>query len=64
MYGLLAKLSSAGVITGANASVIITAINAGSTAIAIISLLGGGGLTAYIVRQAFKKGGKKIIIAA
>lgn len=36
----------------------------GSTAIAIISLLGGGGLTAYIVRQAFKKGGKKIIIAA
>ena len=61
---LLAKLTAAGVITGANASTVIAAINAGSTAVAIIALLGGGGITAYIIKQAFKQGGKKVIIAA
>lgn len=64
MYGIFAKLTSAGVITGANASVVISAINAGATAVAIIALVGGSGLTAYIIRQAFKQGAKKVIIAA
>ena len=64
MKMLLAKLTQAGVITGANATVVISAINAGMTAVAIIGLIGGGGITAYIIRKAFKHGGKKIIIAA
>lgn len=36
----LAKLTQAGIITGANATVVVTAINAGMTAVAIIGLVG------------------------
>lgn len=61
---VIANLTSAGVISGANATVVIAAINAGATATAIIALIGGGGITAYIVRSAFKHGAKKVIIAA
>lgn len=43
---------------------VTTAINAGSSAIAIAALLGGGGVITYIVKQAFKKGATKVIVAA
>ena len=39
-------------------------LDAGMGAAAIITLLGGGGLIAFIVRQAFNSGGKKLILAA
>lgn len=64
MSTLFAKLTAAGVITTANAGTVIAAINAGSTAIGIIALIGGGGITAYIIKKAFKKGAKKVIISA
>ena len=60
----IAKLTSAGVITSANASIVIAAINAGATATSIIALIGGGGLTAYIVKKAFQSGIKHVMIAA
>ncbi len=60
----IADICAAVPMSQATRDIVVTAINAGATATAIIALLGGGGLIAFIVKQAFKKGAKKVIIAA
>jgi hypothetical protein len=50
--------------TNATKQIVITAINAGATATSIIALIGGGGLIALLIKKAFQKGAKKVIIAA
>lgn len=64
MEWIIMHLKAAGVITTANAGVIIAAINAGATAVAIIAIVGGGGIVAYLIRKAFQNAGKAVIIAA
>ena len=61
---LSANIAAAVPMSQATRDIVTTAINAGATATSIIALLGGGGLIAYVVKKAFKKGATKVIVAA
>ena len=64
MDWIIMNLKAAGVITTANVGVVVAAINAGATAVAIIAIVGGTGVVAYLIKRAFDNAGKAVIIAA
>lgn len=61
---IIAHIAAVVPMSAATKEMVTTAINAGATATSIIALLGGGGLIAFIVNKAFKKGATKVIVAA
>ena len=57
----IANIAAAIPMSATTKEIVTAYIDAGATAASIIALLGGGGLIAYIVKSAFKKGAKKLI---
>lgn len=60
----IANIAAAIPMSAATKEMVLAYLEAGATAASIIALLGGGGLVVYIVKNAFKNGAKKVILAA
>lgn len=60
----LANLAAVVPMSAATKEMVIAYINAGATIASVVALLGGGAVITMIVKQAFKKGATKVIVAA
>ena len=64
LEAIIANITAAVPMSAEVRKIVVALIEGGATAGAIVALLGGGGLIAYIVKKAFKSKIKKVIIVA
>ncbi|MCM3611714.1 hypothetical protein M4S82_10660 [Planococcus sp. MERTA32b] len=62
--GILVDIAAVVPMTAAQMATVTAMVNAGATAAAVIAFLGGGGIIAFLIQQAFKNGATKVILAA
>lgn len=64
LSALFANLAAVIPMSAATKEIVLAYINAGATVASIVALLGGGAVITIIVKEAFKKGASKVILAA
>lgn len=64
LSAIVANIAAVVPMSAATKEIVLAYINAGATIASIVALLGGGAIITLIVKQAFKKGATKVILAA